>query len=415
METSNGTTYLGGNADSGTVYKVTPGGALTVLYTFCYQLDCSGGSQPIAGLIHASDGNFYGATTAGGNGHGVLFRMTPSGAVTPLHSFCPQGNCNDGNVPEGRLLQANNGNFYGTTSSGGAHGDGTVFSLTGPSLIATSTVLVTAPNPSHFNQNVTMTATVHAQNGSTPVGNVVFDSDGLAIGAATLNNGVAVLNYSTLPIGTHSLVAIYQGGSGFAGSTSNTVQQVVQIPGSTTSVASSPNPSTGGEQVTITATVGPGGPPAPTGTVGFTSNGTAISGCTAVTLTSGTAQCVSSALAVGTDAIVATYSGDSNYAGSSGSLTQIVNPVPAALQFVPVTPCRVVDTRNTNGTFGGPAIPGNTARAFPAVAERQPVRHSVDGHRLLGQRNRRAADYARLSHHLALRRRPAHGVYFELA
>ena len=84
------------------------------------------------------------------------------------------------------------------------------------------------------------------------------------------------------------------------------------------SVTSSPNPSTFGQQVTITATVGPAGPPTPTGTVGFTSNGTAISGCTAVTLNSRTAVCTTSGLAVGTDAIVATYSGDSNYVGSSG-------------------------------------------------------------------------------------------------
>jgi hypothetical protein len=62
---------------------------------------------------------------------------------------------------------------------------------------------------------------------------------------------------------------------------------------------------------------------------------------------------------------VATYSGDSNYSGSSGSITQIVNPVPSPLQFVAISPCRVVDTRNPNGPFGGPAIPANTARAFP--------------------------------------------------
>ncbi len=71
------------------------------------------------------------------------------------------------------------------------------------------------------------------------------------------------------------------------------------------------------------------------------------------------------ALAVGTDAIVATYSGDTNYAGSSGSVTQIVNPVPQALQFVTLPPCRIVDTRNANGTFGGPPIPANSARSFP--------------------------------------------------
>src|SRR5262249_34323860 len=129
---------------------------------------------------------------------------------------------------------------------------------------------------------------------------------------------------------------------------------------------SSPNPSTFGDLVTITATVGPAGPPLPTGTVGFTSNGVTIAGCDAVMLgSSRTAVCATSGLAVGTDAIVATYSGDSNYSPSTGMPSQIVNPVPSPLQFVAVTPCRIVDTRNPNGNFGGPPIPGQTSRSFP--------------------------------------------------
>ena len=125
--------------------------------------------------------------------------------------------------------------------------------------------------------------------------------------------------------------------------------------------------------MTITATVGPAGPPAPTGTVSFTSNGVAISGCTAVTLgSSRTAVCTTSTLAVGTDAVVATYSGDANYSGSNGSLTQIVNPVPQALQFVTLPPCRVVDTRGANGTFGGPPMPANHPRSFPLAEADNP-------------------------------------------
>jgi hypothetical protein len=68
---------------------------------------------------------------------------------------------------------------------------------------------------------------------------------------------------------------------------------------------------------------------------------------------------------VGTDTIAATYSGDSNYLPSNGAVSQIVNPVPTPVQFVPLTPCRVVDTRNADGTFGGPAIGGNSFRSFP--------------------------------------------------
>ena len=361
-----GTTYLGGAESTGTIFKITPSGTFTLLFTFCSNQDCSGGAEPIAGMIQAGDGNFYGATAAGGYGHGVVFRMTPSGAVTGLYAFCPKGNCPDGADPLGALVQANTGNFYGVTEGGGSQEDGTVFSLTGPPLIATITALTSAPNPSQLNQTVTMTATVHAQNGSMPVGNVLFSSDGVQIGTVAVNNsGVAVLNYSGLPLGTHSLVAAYQGGNGYAGSTSNTVQQVVDLPSSTTAVTSSPNPSTFDQQVTITATVGPSGPPQPTGTVSFTSNGVAISGCTGVPLNSGMASCSTANLAQGTDAIVATYSADSNYQGSSGMLSQIVNPIPMAIQFVPVTPCRIVDTRGSDGTFGGPAISGNGSRNFP--------------------------------------------------
>jgi hypothetical protein len=144
-----------------------------------------------------------------------------------------------------------------------------------------------------------------------------------------------------------------------------TVFRLTGPPPSTTAVTSSPNPSTFGDVVTITATVGPAGPPAPTGTVSFTSNGTAISGCTAVPLTSQlTAVCTTSTLAVGTDAIVATYSGDANYSGSSGTLSQLVNPTPSAVQFVTVTPCRLVDTRQTGG-----AIQGGGSRDFPIQQE----------------------------------------------
>jgi uncharacterized repeat protein (TIGR03803 family) len=359
-----GTTASGGTGGAGTIFKIRPDGSnFTVLYTFCPNHNCTAGGTPESGLIEASDGNFYGTNLVG---HGFLYKLAPNGTVTALYAFCTSGGtCSDGSYPYGELLQGNDGNFYGANRYGGTNGDGTVFKFSGPPLIPTTTTLTTSPNPSQLNQTVTMTATVHAQNGATPVGNVVFSDNGVQIGTGTLSNGVAVLNDSDLSLGTHSIVAVYQGGNGFGGSTSNTVHQVVQLPATTTTVTSTPNPSTGGQQVTITATVGPGGPPAPTGTVSFTSNGTAISGCTGVVLNSGTAQCVTSSLAVGTDMIVAAYSGDSNYSDSSGSVVQIVNPVPQALQFVAVSPCRIVDTRNPNGNLGGPAIAGNSMRAFP--------------------------------------------------
>src|ERR1019366_262367 len=123
----------------------------------------------------------------------------------------------DGELPYSGLVQGNDGNFYGTTHAGGSHNDGTVFSLTPATLIPTTTVLMSAPNPSTLGQAVTMTATVAAQDHSLPTGTVKFQSNGVDIGSASLNgSGVAVLIYAGLSAGTDSLTAIYQG-SGDAG------------------------------------------------------------------------------------------------------------------------------------------------------------------------------------------------------
>ncbi len=374
-----GTTVGGGSQNYGTVFALSPsgGGSWTesVLENFCPQPTCVVGYYPVAGLTFDQQGNLFGTAPMGGvNGDGTAFELTPAGGgqwtFSVIHQFCSVGGCHDGDEPVSGLT-FHQGNFYGTASAG-LYCCGIVYELSPPQLVPTTTTLTSAPNPSFLGVMVTLTATVHAQNGTLPTGTVTFESNGAQIGSASLNNqGVAVLNYNALPVGTDSLVATYNGSSTLAPSTSNTVQQVVNPANSHTAVASSPNPSTSGQQVTITATITPPGPPAPTGTVGFTSNGTAISGCTAVPLM-GTAQCATSSLAVGTDAIVATYSGDGNYNGSSGSVTQIVNPIPEALQFVTLPPCRVVDTRNANGTFGGPPLQGNASRAFPLAQSGNP-------------------------------------------
>jgi len=116
-----------GEGGCGTVFKITPSGKLTTLYSFCSQSNCTDGAYPYAGLIQATDGNFYGTAQSGGaNGGGTIFKITPSGKLTTLHSF----DGTDGAYPYARLIQATNGNFYGTTQSGGADGDGTVFKIT---------------------------------------------------------------------------------------------------------------------------------------------------------------------------------------------------------------------------------------------------------------------------------------------
>ena len=111
----------------GTVFKVTPAGALTTLYSFCALAACADGELPQAPLIQATDGNFYGTTPGGGvHGAGTVFRITPTGVLTTLHSF----DATDGANPYSGLVQASNGAFYGTTADGGRRDEGTIFEMT---------------------------------------------------------------------------------------------------------------------------------------------------------------------------------------------------------------------------------------------------------------------------------------------
>jgi uncharacterized repeat protein (TIGR03803 family) len=122
-----GTTFAGGVQGSsccGTIFKVTSAGQFTSLYAFCAQNNCPDGRSPQGGLVQARDGNFYGTTYAGGaNNQGTIYRITPLGALTTLHSFCHVPNScspDDGAGPVGALIVASNGDLYGTTSSGTA-------------------------------------------------------------------------------------------------------------------------------------------------------------------------------------------------------------------------------------------------------------------------------------------------------
>jgi uncharacterized repeat protein (TIGR03803 family) len=427
-----GTTSRGGAEGAGAVFKVTSEGTLTSLYSFCVRAGCADGSQPVAGLAQGSDGNFYGTTWIGGApGPGTVFKITPSGAFTTLYSFCSQPNCADGEYVYGGLVRANDGSFYGTTALGGAYGEGTVFKITSSGTLTTlhsfcaggffcadgadpQAALIQATDGNFYGTTqqgggtfslgtvfkITPSGTLTTLHSFCPAGPPCTDGYNPVNGLvqATDGNFYGMTGHSgdrdpgtifqITPDGRFVTLYTFHGPDG-AGRGSTLVQATdgnfygttmgggiydqgtvfrlslpVLVP-TTTALVTDPNPSNLGQLVTITATVGPPGPPIPTGTVSFTSNGTAIPGCTAVLLASDrTAVCTTSTLAVGTDAIVATYSGDTNYSGSSGSLSQLVNPLPSPLQFVAVTPCRLIDTRLT----GGP-IQGGTSRDFPIPQE----------------------------------------------
>ncbi len=125
-----GTTYSGGANGGGTIFKITPSGTLTTLYSFCSQSGCTDGEHSRAGLVQATDGDLYGTTVNGGaNGDGTIFKITPSGTLTTLYSFCSQSGCTDGEIPLAGLVQATDGDLYGTTEVGGLVYGGAVFSL----------------------------------------------------------------------------------------------------------------------------------------------------------------------------------------------------------------------------------------------------------------------------------------------
>jgi uncharacterized repeat protein (TIGR03803 family) len=137
--TLGGVTSAGGEKGAGTVFKITLDGTLTTLHSFCQQISCPDGYNPAVGLVQASDGNLYGTTSAGGaNNFGTVFKITLDGTLTTLHSF----NGTDGEDPEGALVQATNGDLYGTTYYGGTNAAcsgycGTVFKITLDGILTT--------------------------------------------------------------------------------------------------------------------------------------------------------------------------------------------------------------------------------------------------------------------------------------
>lgn len=137
-----GTAAYGGANGCGTVFKMTPAGILTTLYSFSGRDD---GANPVSELLGGTDGNFYGTTSAGGAaGSGTVFRITLSGTLTTLYSFTGRS---DGAKPLAGLMRASDGNFYGTTSAGGALGAGTIFRFSAPPAPPASANIRPTTNP----------------------------------------------------------------------------------------------------------------------------------------------------------------------------------------------------------------------------------------------------------------------------
>ena len=195
-----GTTNQGGVGNHGTVFKLTPAGVFTTIYSFCSAggTTCPDGSGPTSNLIEGSDGNFYGITSAG---DGTIYRITSSGTLTTVYQFCGTSDtsCANGAIPSG-LVEASGGNFYGTANGAGAGGAGTVFSLTPSGAL---TVLY----------NFCGTTDPNCNNGYGP-GGLVLDSDGNLYGVAGGGVNYGGTLFQVTPAGVGTLMSAFCAGFG---------------------------------------------------------------------------------------------------------------------------------------------------------------------------------------------------------
>lgn len=186
-----GTTSNGGAANAGVVYKVDSSGNETIIANFPGAPD---GSNPYAGLIRDSSGNFYGtASTGGADGWGIVYKLDTSGHETILYTFTGGA---DGGEPRSGVVRDSAGNLYGTTYSGGANGWGTVYKLDSS---GTETVLHS------FTLGV---------DGGFPIGGVILDSAGNLYGTTLFggSSGYGVV-FEMDPAGNETELYSFTGGT----------------------------------------------------------------------------------------------------------------------------------------------------------------------------------------------------------
>jgi uncharacterized repeat protein (TIGR03803 family) len=378
-----GTTLYGGSGNGpcgdpgsgcGTIYKITPDGNLTTLYSFCSQTNCLDGYAPRGSLVLSTDGSFYGTTTNGGEYNtGTFFRMTPTGTLTTLQSF--QGGI-VGSGPGG-LIQASDGNFYGT-AGGGTYSDGIVFRVT-PS--GTLTTLHSFDGTDGAGPEAGL---VQATDGNLYGTTAYGGTDNLGTVFRITLGGTLTTLYSFEPGGAdggnpkaplmQATNGNFYGTASWGGSQGGNGTIFEMTPNGTLTVlynfagtdGSSPEAgliqATDGNFYGTTLSGGANG----FGTVfQFTPTGV-LNTLHSFDLTDGGFLQASLLQARNGDLYGAASAGSppcSPYGVCGTVFSLAITPTP--LQFIPVTPCRVVDTRQANGEFGGPAIVGGTSRSFP--------------------------------------------------
>jgi large repetitive protein len=348
-----GQPLIGGVAACGVAYTGIGGHAITAVYSG--DLNFTGSTSPIlTQTVSPASTSTSLASSVNPSVTGQSVTATATVSVAAPGSGLPTGTVaflDDGTTVAGCAAQAVTGAGVATCDdafvAAGAEsitavysGDADFSSSTGAALTqtinqgATSTVGTSSVNPSVSGESVSYTGTVSAvaPASGTPTGTANFldgASDITGCDAQPLVGGVASCNVVYAGAGSHSITVIYSGDPNFIGSTSSVVAQTVSPAATSTSLASSVNPSVTGQPVTITATLSVNAPGSgtPTGTVSFQNDGTTIAGCAANPVSGiGIATCADTFVAAGAEAVTAIYSGDTNFISSTSPiLTQTIN------------------------------------------------------------------------------------------
>jgi len=380
-----GTTLFGGaNGDAcnnssgcGTVFKLTPSGTFTTLYEFCSQPNCADGYFPSAALIQGTDGNLYGTTDGNGStsSGGTVFRVSPAGTLTTIYHFCAVGpNCSDGNDPGGGVIQATDGNLYGTTIRGGngaacpyTYGCGTVFKMSTSGALTTLKVFCTEVNCADglFPQAGLVQATNGSFFGTTYEGGTNLCSGDSPCGTVFnifMNGAFASLHSFSGSDGSNPDAPLLQGTDGnFYGTTIGQPGTVFQI--TQDGVLTTLHTFTGGDGAGSQAGLTQAGDGNFYGTT--TSNGgsstifkitptgmlsTVYVFCSLPQCADGYEPLAGVVQAIDGNLYGTTYAGGAN---GLGTVFRITGPAAAPGQFMPATPCRLADTRGTGPIQGG--------------------------------------------------------------